>query len=202
MWSGRHVSNLQGYSWRAFAFLCLNLTYARFQFWLDQELLLEPGHSSPVDNFERLKPPAGRSSLAASFRWLALLFLLFISHSSIIYECQVPPRWTLLGARILLSSFSHTLSSATVLCAREYFHHRIINIKAVTVMPNTHTPPSPVDPSTVGPRARALTASINQAGTKASEADRAIKTLTVDNVASTPVRPGVCRLMGVVEGPG
>lgn len=69
----------------------------------------------------------------------------------------------------------------------------ILNITAAEIMSNTQTPPSPVDPSTVvGPRARALTASINQAGIKASEADRATKTLTVDNVASTPVMPDVC----------
>lgn len=61
----------------------------------------------------------------------------------------------------------------------------------MAIMSNTQMPPSPVDPSTVGPRAHALIACIRQAGIKASEADRAAQTL--ENIASTSVRFGVCQ---------
>ncbi|KAG8156528.1 hypothetical protein KVR01_013632 [Diaporthe batatas] len=57
----------------------------------------------------------------------------------------------------------------------------IIQTRAVAIMSRTQSPPAPVDSSSVGPRAKALTASIKQAGSKASEADRALQAITSAN---------------------
>lgn len=63
----------------------------------------------------------------------------------------------------------------------------IIRTKAVAVMSSTQNLP-PVDSSTVGPKAKALTALINQAATKASEGDRTAQALTLGNFPGNPVR--------------
>lgn len=191
-------------SWRAFAFLCLcgllagfNARYIKSCYWCAGiQLPSSTSKGSSRQQDDRVWLPGFDGSHSFS------LFSSVVWQHDILLSGSSKMDSTLsknIAQQLLLAYFS----SAIVLCAREYFQHRIIiNVKAVTVMPNIHAPPTPVDLSTIGPRARALTSSINQAGVKASEADRAIKTLTVDNVTSTPVRPGVCRLMGVIDGPG
>ncbi|KAK7699891.1 hypothetical protein SLS64_011322 [Diaporthe eres] len=52
------------------------------------------------------------------------------------------------------------------------------------ILSSTETPPSPAASEGVGPKAKSVIAAINQAGIKSSNADRAAKTITANNIAN------------------